>query len=146
MKMNLLKNHIFIWMFNTKTRFAAKAKDNSEVAYVLDLLTLTEMSIYPPIGREINLLSAMLTRDCSGRIINRGNLYAQNWPRAISNVKTSGWYSPITTLILCYYDIIEFIPRIEEFGSRVCCLNYESSKTPNETNSIALSRKENEKC
>ena len=36
MKMNLLKNHIFIWMFNTKTRFAAKAKDNSEVAYVLD--------------------------------------------------------------------------------------------------------------
>ena len=77
-------------MFNTKTRFAAKAKDNSEVAYVLDLLTLTEMSIYPPIGREINLLSAMLARDCSGRIINRGNLYAQNCPRAISNVETSG--------------------------------------------------------
>lgn len=31
-------------------------------------------------------------------------------------------------------------------GSRVGCLNYKTSQTPNETKSIVLSIKENEKC
>ena len=79
----------------------------------------------------------MLARERSGRIMNRDNICTE---------PTWGRYSPITTLIKGYYDVFKFIPRIEDFGFRVCCLNYESSKTPNETNSIALSRKENAKC
>jgi len=103
-------------------------------------------TVHPLIGRSINLVSAMLARDRSGRIKTLGNFcteltaldsYSQDFGPKFSH------NDPGTGLIWRIWH--EFIPRIEDFGWRVSCLNDESSKTPNETNSIALSIKENEK-